>query len=102
MAADSFTVSGDPASPVCDVIAPDEGMFVRTVSEAEAREHYFSCGRSALRCVQSALAAAEKKDIRRILYFPSGHGRVLRVLKAAFPSAELHACDLLVPGIEFC
>ncbi len=33
---------------------------------------------------------------------PSGHGRVLRALKAAFPGAHLTACGHRRDGVEFC
>lgn len=66
--------------------------------------HYFGVGQSALRCVRLALLASERHPdgIRRILDLPCGHGRVLRTLRAAFPEAELVACDLLADGVEFC
>lgn len=65
-------------------------------------EHYFSVGQSALHCVETAMMAAEKSSFGRILDFASGYGRVLRVLKAAFPQAELTACDITHDAIDFC
>jgi methylase of polypeptide subunit release factors len=41
-----------------------------------------------------AMLAASKSELNAILDFPCGHGRVLRNLKAAFPNAEITACDL--------
>ncbi|MBX6313298.1 MAG: class I SAM-dependent methyltransferase [Isosphaeraceae bacterium] len=64
--------------------------------------HYFDVGYSALRCIRLALAVAEKGEVRRILDLPCGHGRVLRMLRAAFPQAELTACDLDRDGVDFC
>lgn len=68
------------------------------------REHYFRCGRSAIKCIQGALdiASIPTSRITRILDLPSGHGRVMRYLRAAFPQAEIVACDLLRDGVEFC
>jgi SAM-dependent methyltransferase len=66
------------------------------------REHYFQVGRSALRCVTVAMIAAGKQTVGRILDLPCGHGRVLRTLKAAFPDAELTACDIAHDGVDFC
>jgi cyclopropane fatty-acyl-phospholipid synthase-like methyltransferase len=77
-------------------------MFVRAWPFAEAMEHYIMCGRSALRVIRLALAAAECPKVERILDFPCGYGRVLRVLATAYPEAELHASDLNTAGVEFC
>ena len=63
--------------------------------------HYFKVGLSAMWIVNSVLDSLGMKP-RRILDMPCGHGRVLRFLKAGFPSAELYACDLLRDGVDFC
>jgi SAM-dependent methyltransferase len=60
--------------------------------------HYLSVGLSAIGCID----AAGVTDPRRILDLPCGHGRVLRALAAAFPGAELTACDLDRHGAGFC
>jgi SAM-dependent methyltransferase len=65
-------------------------------------ETYFLWGDSAVRCIQLAMDAVGKRDIASILDFPCGHGRVLRTLKAAYPSASLTACDLDRDGVDFC
>jgi SAM-dependent methyltransferase len=67
-----------------------------------ARERYFEHGASALRAIRLALLATGHGEPRRILDFPCGHGRVLRMLKAAFPAAALTAGDLNRGGVEFC
>ena len=87
-------------STVDEHISPADQML----SGALDREHYFDCGRSALKCIQTALASASipPTRIKRILDLPCGHGRVLRHLKAAFPEAEIAACDLLRDGVDFC
>jgi SAM-dependent methyltransferase len=95
-------LTDEVAGPVDETVAPGDGMFEWHAPRRQAWEHYFACGRSALRAVRLALAAAGKADVRRVLDLPCGHGRVLRVLKAAFPHAELHACDLDRGGVEFC
>ena len=33
---------------------------------------------------------------------PCGHGRVLRTLRAAYPQAEIVACDIDTDGVDFC
>jgi len=67
-----------------------------------SREHYLAVGQSALRCVRTAMEAANKTHVRNILDFGCGFGRVLRTLKAAFPAAELSACDISREAVEFC
>ena len=43
-----------------------------------------------------------KKKSERILDLPSGHGRVLRYLKAEYPDARLTACDIHPDAVDFC
>jgi SAM-dependent methyltransferase len=63
---------------------------------------YLAVGRSALRAIRLAQLAARAPDFATILDFPSGHGRVLRWLRAAYPHARLAASDLLTDGVDFC
>lgn len=92
-----------PPVPGMDLtIDPNDGMFVRHVPHDVGFAHYLESGRTALRCIRAALAAAGKTEVRRILDLPCGHGRILRVLKAAFPDAALTACDIDRPGVDFC
>src|SRR5215467_1819452 len=77
-------------------MAPADGMFENNL------DHYRSVGQSAMRCIKLAMLAAGKDDFARILDFGCGYGRVLRVLRAAFPAAELTACDLLGSAVDFC
>lgn len=63
---------------------------------------YFDVGCSALRCIRLALLTAEQENVASILDFGCGHGRVLRTLKAAFPTAALTACDINRGGVDFC
>lgn len=65
-------------------------------------ETYFNYGASAVRCIRLAMQAVGMESPSRILDFPCGHGRVLRTLKASFPSAELTACDIDRDGVDFC
>jgi cyclopropane fatty-acyl-phospholipid synthase-like methyltransferase len=59
-------------------------------------------GVGALRRIRDAMAAIGKRDVSSLLDFPSGHGRVLRVLKAAFPDAILTAGDIDRGMVDFC
>jgi SAM-dependent methyltransferase len=77
--------------------------------EQDEMMRYSERGRAALRAVESALAAAERllppmaeRSLERILDFPSGRGRALRTLKAAYPDAELTAGDIDRDAIAFC
>src|SRR5262245_60754125 len=83
---------------VCRTISPNDDML------AGDQDNYFRVGRSALDCISLSLQAAGKpaSDVRYILDLPCGHGRVLRYLRAAFPGAEITACDLLRDGVDFC
>jgi len=63
---------------------------------------YLGHGQRALRNVRLALLAAMKEEVHSILDLPSGHGRILRVLHAAFPDAQLTACDIDREGVDFC
>jgi SAM-dependent methyltransferase len=86
-----------PLSRTVDEVSPNDGMFSGNLSV------YLRTGASGLECVRDALATAgHEGDPRRILDFGCGHGRVLRFLKAAFPQAELTACDIDASAIRFC
>ncbi|MDB5309484.1 MAG: type 12 methyltransferase [Gemmataceae bacterium] len=89
-------------APVDTTIAETDGMLVRHAPPDQAWNHYFACGLSALRAVRLALVAAGTAVVHRVLDLPCGYGRVLRVLRAAYPAAELHACDLERGGVDFC
>jgi SAM-dependent methyltransferase len=88
-------VSTSPIEPIA-TISPQDEMY------AGHRDHYFGVGQSALACIQHALDTAGAPPPQSILDLPCGHGRVMRFLHAAFPSARLTACDLLRDGVDFC
>jgi SAM-dependent methyltransferase len=67
-----------------------------------SEDHYFSVGRSALRAIRLALASAGASEVASVLDLPCGHGRVLRMLRAEFPAAQITACDLNREGVDFC
>lgn len=81
-------------------ISPKDNMKTVTTSE----EAYFRTAMSAHDGITRAVAAANRQpeSIQRVLDFGSGYGRVLRVLQAAYPEAELTACDLIPDAIDFC
>jgi SAM-dependent methyltransferase len=64
--------------------------------------HYFKVGLSAIHCIDKALAAAGLKEVRTILDFPCGSGRVMRFLRQRFPEARITACELAKGPVQFC
>ena len=78
-------------------ISPEDGMKKDVPSEG-----YYRVGLAALAYIRLALDVAGADEPRNILDLPSGYGRVLRMLKAAFPDAELTACDLDRDAVDFC
>jgi SAM-dependent methyltransferase len=64
--------------------------------------HYFGVGASALKALLLALETAGRPEPRRVLDFGCGFGRVMRALRAAFPGAELLACDVDAGGVAYC
>jgi SAM-dependent methyltransferase len=65
--------------------------------------HYLNVGLSALRCIESALQAAQPApEVKSILDFPCGHGRVMRFLRLRFPAASIFATELDETGLNFC
>lgn len=77
-------------------ISPNDEMYTGDM------QFYLRVAYSALRFIQLSLLTANRPAPRRILDFPCGHGRVLRVLKAAFPKAELTAVDISRDAVDFC
>lgn len=66
------------------------------------RLHYSYGGRSAMSNIANALVIAQLGPPKRILDFPSSHGRVTRYLVKAFPEAEVIAGDVNRGGVDFC
>ncbi len=64
--------------------------------------NYYKTGRTTIRRVRLAMLQERKAEIRRILDFGSGYGRILRQFKAAFPEARLTACDVISDAVDFC
>jgi len=85
--------------PVIRTISPDDEMLAPA---AYGEEQYFSVGASALENILAALAIAGRASVESILDLPCGHGRVTRYLRAAFPRANICACDTNRDGVDFC
>jgi CBS domain-containing protein len=87
--------------------AQTPGPLVLDIAPAELRfggdlAGYMSTAASAVRCVKLAMLATGRPSLTRILDFGCGRGRVMRLFKAAFPEAELVACDTNAAGVDFC
>jgi SAM-dependent methyltransferase len=78
-------------------ISPTDVMHV-----AGQTDHYYSTGKSALTNIYMALDQAGNVAPQKILDFGAGAGRVTRWLVAAFPEAEIHACDVRDEDMAFC
>jgi SAM-dependent methyltransferase len=77
-------------------VSPDDWMY------RKSGESYFATGRNALKSIRLAMLESGKSSFESILDFGCGFGRVLRMLKAAFPEARLTACDIRRDGVDFC
>jgi SAM-dependent methyltransferase len=65
--------------------------------------HYLSAGLSASRCISAALSSRPTQyPIETILDFPSGYGRVLRYLRAMFPTTSIMAAEIEPRALTFC
>jgi SAM-dependent methyltransferase len=66
-------------------------------------DEYLAAGISAVRCIEHVLAqSAGHRDVRTILDFACGYGRVLRFLKPRFPVAGITASDINPEALDFC
>lgn len=63
---------------------------------------YLRVAYSGLRLIHLSLLAAGASTPRSILDLPCGHGRMLRLLRVAFPDAEITASDLNHDAVDFC
>jgi SAM-dependent methyltransferase len=90
------------------------GRYPEPIEEISERDHMYNSapeprlfgytllGRSALDCIRIVMLSAQKEVVESVLDLPSGHGRVLRHLKAEFPEARLTACDIDHDGVDYC
>ena len=87
---------GDRASQLVTTVSPDDDMYFNSLGS------YLNAGGDALIRIREAMRRVGKSDARAMLDMACGHGRVLRFLKAAFPTAELTACDIKADAVDFC
>lgn len=79
-----------------DDIGPSDSMYAGNLS------HYMGVGESAMHTIIPILQLVGCERIDSILDLPSGHGRVLRWLRAKFPTARITACDIDRDGVDWC
>jgi SAM-dependent methyltransferase len=77
-------------------------IYYRDGMYNEDGAHYYKVGLSAIQCIDEALVRAKLTDVRAILDFPCGSGRVLRFLSVRFPDARITACDIQRGAVDFC
>ncbi len=73
----------------------------------ESEQHYFYVGRSDLLAILNILNIRASyhdgdSDVRDILDFGCGHGRVTRWLRAAFPDTRIYVTDLDHTATKWC
>lgn len=80
-------------------ISADDEMYV-----AGAETHYFQTGLSALINISAALQLLGRnpEEIKSVLDFPCGYGRVLRFTKAFFKNASFSTCGIEQSSLDFC
>jgi SAM-dependent methyltransferase len=78
---------------------PADTMFIPGQAD-----HYLKVGLSAMRCIDTSLenSNAVLDPAPSILDFPCGHGRVLRFLRARYPSSAITVSEIDVNALEFC
>lgn len=77
-------------------VAPGDALYAGDMRQ------YLRVAYSGLRCVNLSLAAAGAGEPGSILDLPCGHGRVMRVLRLAFPAAEIWGADFDRSAVDFC
>jgi SAM-dependent methyltransferase len=69
---------------------------------AHHQAHYFRVGLSAFRGIRLAQLAAGAAEPAAVLDYGCGYGRVMRVLRAAYPGADIVGADVDVGGVAYC
>lgn len=86
--------------PLLKEVSPDDDMVHAEWDKENV--HYFNVGKDALEIIFESLILCRVWKICSILDMPCGFGREARHLRAAFPGADLYACDLYANRIDFC
>ena len=64
--------------------------------------HYLAVGVSAMASITRAISLNNTGHVTSILDMPCGHGRVTRVLRSAYPDADITVSDLDTDAVAFC
>lgn len=80
-------------------VDPFDAMYVPGKAD-----HYLLVGISAIRSIEAVLenSGMRADEIRSILDFPVGYGRVLRFLRAKFPQARITGAEIDPSAVRFC
>lgn len=80
-------------------VDPSDEMFI-----PGRAHHYLQVGLSAIRCIEAGFGQGDDLDDSKlsILDFPCGHGRVLRFLRARYPSADITVTEIDTEALKFC
>jgi len=96
------------------LLTPEEKQLLRSVSlnvdpfdtmyVPGKADHYLMVGLSAIRCIGAVLenTGIGAGEIRSILDFPVGYGRVLRFLRAKFLQARISGAEVDSSAVKFC
>jgi CBS domain-containing protein/phospholipid N-methyltransferase len=87
---------GIAVDQVSRTISPNDLMYHKTAAG------YLFPGTLAVQLIRQCMKAVGTQEVRRVLDFGCGHGRVMRVMRAAFPDAQLIACDIDQDAVSFC
>lgn len=85
-------------------VDPEDHMVnsERGTSDDERLRRYLWCGESAIPVIMSALLLSQKTEVRSVLDYACGGGRVARYLRALFPDTDLFFSDIDADRANFC
>lgn len=92
------TIVSDPGvldQTVDQTIHPADQMFTGN------SQHYFGCGRDAIKKICTTLLLTGAAEPAAVLDFACGYGRVTRYLRAAFPAAEIVVSDTMSAAVDY-
>ena len=82
-------------------ILPEDSMLEGIPGDYIMRTRYFSVGASAISVIRQVLQAQDRhiSDVKRVLDYACGFGRVHRWLRVAFPRAVVRGVDADAPSV---
>jgi SAM-dependent methyltransferase len=84
--------------------SPKDEMFDPNDPEYWSMAHYLGTGMEAVRLIKNSLALINRtpEDVKDILDFPCGYGRVLRHMKVGFPDSNIVGSEIFQSCLDFC